>query len=80
MFQNNKELRVGLMLIIALGIIFSTIGFTVSMVSGFLILAVCLVVAGIHLGTEFYRYRRLQKLSSDLDELLNSGIPLPIRD
>lgn len=80
MFQNNKELRIGLMLIIALGIIFSTIGFTVSMVSGFLILAACLVVAGIHLGTEFYRYRRLQKLSSDLDELLSSGIPLPIRD
>lgn len=80
MFQNNKELRIGLMLIIALGIIFSTIGFTVSMVSGFLILAACLVVVSIHLGTEFYRYRRLQKLSNDLDELLIFGTPLPIRE
>lgn len=80
MFQNNKELRIGLILIIAVGIGLSAVGFTVSVASGVMILAVCLAITGIHLGTEFYRYRRLQKLSSDLDELLNSGIPLPIRD
>lgn len=80
MFQNNKELRIGLILIIATGIALTAIGFTVSVASGVMILAACLIITGIHLGTEFYRYRRLQKLSSDLDELLNSGIPLPIRD
>ena len=80
MFQNNKELRIGLILIIAGGIVLSAVGFTVSVASGVMILAACPIITGIHLGTEFYRYRRLQKLSSDLDELLNSGIPLPIRD
>lgn len=38
------------------------------------------MISGIHLGTEFYRYRRLQKLSQDLDDLLISGTPLPIRE
>ena len=80
MFQNNKELRIGMILIIAVGIVFSAVGFTVSVASGVMILAACLVIACMHLGTEFYRYSRLQKLSSDLDELLNFGTPLPIRD
>ena len=80
MFQNNKELHFGLLLIFAVSIIFFAIGFTVSTVSGILILVACLAIAGIHLGTEFYRYRRLQKLSSDLDALLISGTPLPIRE
>ena len=34
----------------------------------------------VHLATEYYRYRKLQKLSSDLDKLLISGTPLPIRE
>lgn len=79
MLLNNKELRRGLWL---LGIAVSPLsvaGFTISAACGFLVGFSGLLAAGIYLGTEAYRYRRLQKLSRDLDALLAGGDPLPIR-
>lgn len=80
MFVNNKELRIGLILILTASAILSLFGFRLSALSGLLVLLSCIVLALIHLATEYYRYRRLQKLSQDLDALLFSGTPLPIRD
>lgn len=80
MFQNNKELRRGLVLLALVASALTIIGFSISTVCGYLVLIACIAVSGIHLGTEFYRYRRLQKLSIDLDNLLISGTPLPIRE
>lgn len=80
MFANNKELRLGLILILMASVALSFIGFWVSSLSGLLVLLSCIMLAVIHLATEYYRYRRLQKLSQDLDALLFSGTPLPIRD
>ncbi len=78
MFQNNKELRVGLGILTALTIIFSAIGFFLSISYGILVTIACVVVTGVYCATENYRYRRLQKFSQDLDDLLVSRIPLPI--
>ena len=80
MFQNNKELRRSLMLICVAAMVLTAVGFGLSAESGVLVLGACAVIAGIHLGTEFYRYRRLQKLSQDLDNLLIGGKTLPIRE
>lgn len=80
MFANNKELRLGLMLLFATSAVLSVIGFWVSPACGVLVLATCILISAIHIVTEYYRYRRLQKLSADLDALLISGAPLPIRD
>ena len=80
MFHNNKELRISLILLsLATGIL-TLIGLSLSVAAGVLILISGLAAIVIHLSTEYYRYRKLQKLSSDLDRLLISGIPLPIRD
>lgn len=78
MFQNNKELRHSLMAFVIVTAVMTIIGLCVSAVTGILILLSCLIVITIFLLTERYRYRRLQRLSTDLDNLLISGTPLPI--
>lgn len=80
MFHNNKELRISLVLLGLATAILTLIGLSLSVTAGILILISGLIAIGIHLSTEYYRYRKLQKLSSDLDKLLVDGIPLPIRD
>lgn len=80
MFYNNKELRISLLILSASAIVLTFVGVTVSVVTGFLVFLSGLSATTIHLVTEYYKYRKLQKLSSDLDKLLISGIPLPIRE
>ena len=80
MFHNNKELRISLALLGLATAILTLIGLSLSVTAGILILISGLIAIGIHLSTEYYRYRKLQKLSSDLDRLLISGTPLPIRE
>ena len=80
MFYNNKELRISLVLLSLITAILTLIGLSLSVTAGVLILISGLVAIAIHLSTEYYRYRKLQKLSSDLDKLLISGTPLPIRE
>lgn len=78
MFHNNRELRYSLTILVLATVVFVIVGFLVSGLTGMLILSVCLIIITIFLLTEYYRYRKLQKLSTDLDNLLISGIPLPI--
>ncbi|MBE6942592.1 MAG: sensor histidine kinase [Ruminococcaceae bacterium] len=80
MLQNNKELCRGIAILAGATVILTAIGFSVSAACGILVLFACVAVGAIHVGTEVYRYRRLQKLSTDLDRLLISGVPLPIAD
>ena len=80
MFHNNKELRISLVLLGLATAILTFIGLSLSVAAGVLILISGLVAIAIHLSTEYYRYKKLQKLSSDLDRLLISGTPLPIRE
>ena len=80
MFQNNRELRFSLIAFAIATTVMTAIGFFISALTGTLILIACLIATTIFLLTEFYRYRRLQKLSTDLDKLLISGTPLPIAE
>ena len=80
MFFHNKELQRGLWLLVAVAVIMTMVGFCISPICGYLVLLACILISGVHLFTEFYRYRRLQKLSNDLDNLLISATPLPIRE
>lgn len=80
MVQNNKELRRGALAFLAGAIVFSLAGFFLSALCGWLLLAACAAMFGIYLATEYHRYRRLQKLSQGLDDLLVSGKPMAIRE
>lgn len=80
MFQNNRELRYSLTALLVSGAIITAIGFCVSALTGILILAACLITVAIFLLTEHYRYRKLKKLSTELDKLLISGTPMPITE
>ncbi len=80
MLENNKELRRGIAILAAATAILTAIGFAFSAVCGVLVLVACIVVGAVHIGTEVYRYHRLQKLSADLDLLLISGVALPITE
>lgn len=80
MFHNNKELRISLILLVLSTVILTLIGFSISVAAGTLVLISGLIAIAIHLSTEYYRYRKLQKLSNDLDKLLIGGTPLPIRE
>lgn len=80
MLQNNKELHRGIAILVGATVILTAIGFWVSAACGVLVLIACVVIGVIHIVTEIYRYRRLQKLSADLDRLLISGTPLPITE
>lgn len=80
MLQNNKELGCGIAILAMATVILTAIGFGVSAVCGVLVLTACIMVGAVHIVTEIYRYRRLQKLSADLDRLLISGTPLPITE
>lgn len=80
MLQNNKELHYGIVFLVGATVILTAIGFGVSAACGVLVLIACIAIGIIHIVTEVYRYRRLQKLSADLDRLLISGVPLPITE
>lgn len=80
MFHNNKELKISLILLSVATAILTLIAVTISITAGALVLLLGLISIMVHLATEYYRYRKLQKLSSDLDKLLISGTPLPIRE
>lgn len=80
MFHNNKELRISLILLSVATAILTLVAATISIAAGALVLLLGLISIMVHLATEYYRYRKLQKLSSDLDKLLISGTPLPIRE
>lgn len=79
-FRNNKELSVSLTVLTVSAMILTVIGFCNSAAAGALIMVSCIMGITIHLLTERYRYRKLQKLSADLDKLLVSGTPLPIAE
>lgn len=80
MFQKNQELRRSLTALFLVTLVMTGIGAFISPLTGVLILAACSGMICIFLLTEAHRYRRLQKLSTDLDELLISGTPLPIME
>lgn len=78
MFQNNKELRFGFGIFTVLTVILSAVGFAHSTMSGILVMISCLAAMIVYCATEFHRYRKLQKLSQDLDNLLSGSAPMPI--
>ena len=80
MFHKNKELQISLIMLSVSTAILTLISWTISFATGGLTLLLGLLAITVHLTTEYYRYRKLQKLSIDLDNLLISGTPLPIRE
>ena len=80
MFHKNKELRISLIMLSVSTAILTLTSWTISFAAGGLTLLLGLLAITVHLTTEYYRYRKLQKLSIDLDNLLISGTPLPIRE
>lgn len=80
MIGNNRELRNGCIAMAAASTILTVVGFCIGIPCGLLVLVACGVCTFIHIRTERKRYRRLQKLSAALDELLVEGKTITIRD
>ena len=80
MIRNNKELKRSLLLLSGICLLLSICGFLHSAVTGLLVLAGGLAVCVVFLCTEISRYKKLQSFSEHLNELLQYGTPLPIRD
>ena len=80
MFQNNKELRFSLILFLSATLTMTFVGLLISVTTSILVFVMGASSALIHMIIEGYRYRKLQKISSDLDALLVCGTPIPIHD
>ncbi len=79
MFSDNKELHRGLWLILLVTSVTSVVGYTISLSCALLVLTACALIASIYLITERFRYKQLQQLSENLENLLLHGTPLPIQ-
>ncbi len=79
MFSDNKELHRGLWLAVLITAAASGAGFMISSACGLLVLTACVLILGIYLATEYFRYKSLQTLSENLENLLVRGTPLPIQ-
>ena len=80
MIRNNKELKRSFLLLSGICLALTVCGFLHSMLTGLLVLAVSLTVCLVFLFTEISRYKKLKSFSEHLNELLQRGTPLPIRD
>ena len=78
MLQRNREIKTELTVFIVLTGLLSLFGSR--MRCGLPVLLTCFVLGAFYFLCEWMHYRKLQKLSTDLDHLLTEGIPLPIRD
>ena len=77
MFRDKKTRR-ELYIFIAAGAALTAAGFFIADAAGWLMLLACAILTGVHFCGEYRQYSRLRQLTADLDELLNSGVPLPI--
>ena len=80
MIRKNKELKRSLILLSVICLALAVCGFLHSSLTGLLVLAGCLAVCLVFFFTEISRYKKLQSFSKHLNELLQRGTPLPIRD
>lgn len=78
--MKNKEFRRGFWWISTGVLLFSVVGFSVSAVSGLLVLGCGSLATAIYVWVESYRYKRLQRLSEAVDALLHQGKGLSVRE
>lgn len=74
----DKKIRRELYIFIAAGAALTAAGFFIADAAGWLMLLACAILIGVHFYGEYRQYSHLRQLTADLDELLNSGVPLPI--
>ena len=74
----DKKIRRELYIFIAAGSALTAAGFFIADAEGWLMLLACAILTVVHFYGEYRQYSRLRQLTADLDELLNSGTPLPI--
>lgn len=78
MLFRNRELMIEFILFSGITVVMTVLGFADG--CGIFMMAVCLLFGALHFAFSWLRYRKLQKLSDDLDDLLVSGKPLSIRN
>lgn len=78
--MKNKEFRRGFWWISTAVLLFSVVGFSVSAVSGILVLGCGSLATAIYVWVESYRYRKLQSLSEAVDALLHQRKGLSVRE
>ena len=80
MIRNNKELRQGLLLFAVVTVLLSIAGWFHSPLTALLVFLGGAAGALIYFLTEYRRYRKLEKLSAQLERLMQDGTSLSIAD
>lgn len=78
MLLRNREVKIELILYLILTGILTGVGILLN--CGWIVLASCIVLGTLYFISLWFRYRRMQKLSAALENLLSEGTPLPIQD
>lgn len=78
MLLRNREVKIELILYLILTGILTLIGIFIN--CGWSVFASCIILGAFYVISLWFRYRRMQKLSIALENLLSDGTPLPIRD
>ena len=80
MFKQNNEYRIGLIILVSCAVLLTTIGFFITYFTGIFVAITGSCTLAVYIVIEHYRYRKLKKLSWDLDMLLTNGTILSIQD
>ncbi len=78
MIHKNKEFATGLLCLGALGLGFTLVALWLSPLCGALMALACLSTGLVYCYTQYQRYRRLQRMASDLEALLHTRQPLKL--
>ena len=76
-FFRNPEIRLFFILSLLAAVIFGIMGFLLGEKSGILLIGVSLFYSVLFLFFTYFRYRKLRRLSNDLDRMLHNGTPIP---
>ena len=77
-FLRNKEVRTECLLTIGITLISSVGTYLWEPTCGILVLAICLLLNGIHLINTYKRYQRIQELASDINRILHEDVHISL--
>ncbi len=80
MIGKNKEFRRGLLVLLTAGAAATAMAFSFGVPCGLVCGLAWLTAGGVYYFTEKSRYRQLQTISADLENLLQRGTPLPLEN
>lgn len=70
-FLRSREVKINMILMLVISVIASAAGFAMKASTGVLIMAVCIIFIAISITFTYKRYKRIENMAVDIDELLH---------